>query len=120
MKYKITNWLPPTENGEEVRFEVVYESFEEAVSKITRDLNSFWKGMLPRNLTFNIVVVDDSVKTGMRYFVNDEELAYNPKEVTEALEVSGDALRKNWADIDKPAGMTNRKSFDEMMRLLSR
>lgn len=116
MRYKVTNFLPPSEDGKELRIEVVYDTFEELVDKVIRDLNSFWKKMIPPNYTFNIKTVDSNTPLGMKYFVGGKLMGSNPKDVTGAIEVIGSETMKHWRKINNFAGVNSKDLSSEQTR----
>jgi len=118
MRYKVTNFLPPTEDDEELRIEVVFDTFEEVVTKVVRDLNSFWNKMIPQNYTFNIKEVQNDTPLGMKYFNDNKLMDENEKEIKEALDVIGSETIKHHRKINGFAGMDSKdptKLYKDLM-----
>lgn len=97
MRYKIANLLPPSIEGEKLVLEVVYDTFEEVITKVIRDLNSLWKGSVPFPMTLVFLEVSDDTPLGMRFIMGDKVVATNEKDVIEAMEVQGLARQSRGA-----------------------
>ena len=98
MRFRVTSMLTNQETTKEWRLSTVYESFEEVVSKVNRDLQSMWNEIIPFPYNLILELVDDDVPLGIQLAdENGDVIAHNSKDVQESLEVAGMVFRDKFA-----------------------
>lgn len=93
MKYKITTTLDYGSTEDKRILKVIYDSFEDVVTRINRDLQSIWNSIIPMPYHLVLEAVDEDTPLGMKlYNAKGELLGTNQQEVADALELLSDKM----------------------------